>query len=114
MTTYFGGANALSGGTLTLTTRSGYSFYYFQNTASNPMTLTFQDGAAATLGDLNLNPASAAGRAGQYVDSVSFPMFLDAVTVLVTGTGSDTFRSGASKQAPTRMFNIDTRGPTGR
>lgn len=108
----FGSITSLTAGTATLAKTAGQQFFYVQNNAVTPLTLSFKDAASATLGQIVLNPAGVAGNAGDYLDSVSFPMFLDAVSVVLTGTGTGQFSSGASSRPPTYIVGTANAAPT--
>lgn len=114
MASNFGALTALSAGAATLQKQSGQQFFYIQNNDTNPITATFKDASSTTLGQIVLNPASASGRGGQYIDSISFPMFSDSTTVVLAGTGSGQFSSGASKTAPTQIYQQDKVATRGR
>lgn len=103
----FGAVTTLTTGAATLNGTSGYNFFFLQNNDTNKLTATFKDASANVLGQIVLEPAPAAGRGGGYIDSVGFPMFLDAVggSVVLAGTGSGQFSSGASKLVPTVIFS---------
>lgn len=114
MSSNFGALTTLTSGAATLAAQSGQQFFYVQNTDTNPLTLTFKDTGGSTLGQIKLAPEGIAGPSGGYVDSISYPMFLDAATVVLAGTGSGTFTSGASKTAPTQIYQQDKVATRGR
>ncbi len=100
----FGSTTVLSSGTLTLASTSGQQWFFIQNQDTAPLTVQFKSGSTV-LGQIILEPATATGRAGGYLDSVSYPIFLDSDSVVLTSTiAANQIGSGASKRIPTYIF----------
>lgn len=112
----FGSVTALTAGAATLNGSTGQQYFWVQNNDAQPITLTFKNAGGSTLGQWVLNPATVAGRAGDTLDSVSMPAFLDAAiggSVVLAGTGTGQFSSGASTRVPTIISQAPLSGVSG-
>lgn len=112
----FGSITALTAGAATLNATSGQVYFWVGNSDTNPLKLTFKDSAGNTLGQWILNPAPFVGQRGDVLDSMDMPSFIDAAvngSVVLAGTGTGTFFSGASTREPARRIMLPVSGASG-
>jgi type VI protein secretion system component Hcp len=83
----YGTLTALVAGTATLTKTNGAKFYFVVNLDTAPLLLQFMANGSQ-IGQVALSAATAAGAPGGYLDSVLFPLFMDASSVVLTSTVS--------------------------
>lgn len=81
----YGAATALVSGTLSLVRDNNAKWCSIQNQDVTPMLVTFTK-AGATLGQVALSAATAQGAPGGYIDSLGYPVLLDADTAVLTST----------------------------
>lgn len=82
----YGTLTALTAGTATLTRLTGSQFMYVENMDIAPLLLSFKNQAGAQIGLMSLSAASAQDEAGGYLDSVDFPLFFDAASIVLSST----------------------------
>lgn len=82
----YGTLTALTGGAATLLKQEGSQFMYVLNMDVAPLILTFKNQAGVTIGQISLSAAAAQDAPGGYLDSVYFPMFFDAASVVMAST----------------------------
>lgn len=96
----YGSITNLVGGVATLSRPANPQFMFILNEDTSPLTLTFNLGAS-TLGSLVLSAATVTGAPGGYLDSILFPLFMEADSISLASTVSTgQFGSGASTFQP--------------
>lgn len=107
MSVPFGSTGALVAGTLTLALPAGASNWAFlQNQDVTPLKANFMKGGVS-VGIVSLAQAAAQDAPGDYLDSVGFPLMLDADTVVLTSaTATAHFGSGASARRPFNQYPV--------
>jgi|SRR5580765_8018815 len=101
----FGATTSLSGGTITLTLPTGARYWYIQAQDLGAFKITFT-GGNGSFGPVTLNAASAAGAAGDWLDSIGFPWFGTSVTITNATTSTAQFGSGYTTDLPYNSYDI--------
>ena len=81
----YGTLTALTGGKATLPPNSSARFYFIINQDTAPLLLQFMIGQTQ-IGQIALSAAPATGAPGGYLDSINFPLFMQATSVILTST----------------------------
>jgi hypothetical protein len=103
----FGSITNLTAGTAILTKAARQVFFYVQNNdPASPLLVTFKDGSGTILAQVELERSPSTGGGGGYVDSINFPLFFDATSVVLTSsTSTAQISSGASTKVPSFIPN---------
>lgn len=82
----YGTLTALTAGTATLAKPVGTQFMFILNMDEAPLLLSFKNQDGNQIGLISLSEATAQDAPGGYIDSLDFPLFFDASSIVLTST----------------------------